>query len=336
MDLRKKRTIVINFLGGPSSGKSLLAALTFAELKLRGKICEYVQEYAKTLVWLKKFELLNDQYFVSSHQNDLLRAITSTGKVDYIITDGPLLNGLYYNRANPDNVSAVDKTEKFILDRYAEYDNFNIFLHRGSFPYEQEGRLQTLDQAKEVDRVLLAMLQERNIPVMEISSSPESVKIIVDTILGVVNPTLVVAPPKPVYPSLAQEAPRKHQDPQLQSVTAVLNSIKPTLAHVAVPPAPQAPALPPIPPAPPIPAPPIPAPPIPPVPVTSQVPEPSKLGSESIDPALALADGGESPQSVTEAAPMPVTMTVPTPPVVPSSLPLQAPGGSVFSWPLRK
>ena len=185
MDLRKKRTIIINFIAGPGAGKTILAALTFAELKLRGKICEYVQEYAKTLVWLKKFELLNDQYFVSSHQNDLLRAITSAGKVDYVITDGPLLNGLYYNRYNPDNVSAVDKTEQFVLDRYAEFDNFNIYLHRGTFPYEQEGRLQTLEQAKEVDRVLLAMLKEKGIPLMEIPSSPESVKVIVDTILGV-------------------------------------------------------------------------------------------------------------------------------------------------------
>lgn len=325
MDLRKKRSIVINFLGGPSSGKSLLAALTFAELKLRGKICEYVQEYAKTLVWLKKFELLNDQYFVSSHQNDLLRAITSTGKVDYIITDGPLLNGLYYNRYNSDNVSAVDKTEQFILNRYAEYDNFNIYLHRGSFPYEQEGRLQTPEQAKEVDRVLLAMLKDHGIPLMEIASSPDSVKTIVDMILGVSSPSVVTVVRPPAASSASQDSYSKHDHVSMPGPPHPL-SAKPSLALPSIPPAPYAPPTPPVPPALPVPpAPPVP--PVPPVPMVQELPKPPVEMSEN------------SPVNHTEtieSSPSVVESVAPTPPVVPISLPVQPAGGSVFSWPLRK
>jgi hypothetical protein len=250
MDLRKKRTIVINFLGAPSSGKTLLAALTFAELKLRGKVCEYVQEYAKTLVWLKKFELLNDQYFVSSHQNDLLRAIANTGKVDYIITDGPLLNGLYYNRYNPDNVSSVEKTEQFILDRYAEYDNFNVYLHRGDFPYEQEGRIQTLEQAKEIDRTLFSLLQDKEIPVMEISSSPESVKLIVDTILGVSQPRSSYEVPKP---PLVPEVPKPPLVPEVPKPPLVPEVPKPqVIVELPNPPKTPLPPLTPMPPMPPM------------------------------------------------------------------------------------
>lgn len=183
MDPCKKRTVVVNFIGSPCSGKSLLSALTFAELKLRGKVCEYVQEFAKTLVWLKDFSTLNNQYYVSSRQNGIIRSIVDTGQIDFIITDGPLLNGLYYNRYNPDNVSSVEKTEKFILDRYAEYDNFNVYLRRGNFAYETAGRIQTMEEANEVDSVLYAMLKESSIPLLEIESCPDNIKKIVDELL---------------------------------------------------------------------------------------------------------------------------------------------------------
>ena len=43
-------TKIINFLSGPSAGKSLMAALVYAELKSMHYKVEYVQEYAKHLV----------------------------------------------------------------------------------------------------------------------------------------------------------------------------------------------------------------------------------------------------------------------------------------------
>jgi len=237
MDFRKKRTIVINFIGSPGSGKTLLAALTFSELKMRGKVCEYVQKFAKSLVWTKKFSQLNNQYYVSNHQNELLSSIVQTGKVDFIITDGPLLNGLYYNRYNPDNVSDVDKTERFILDRYKEYDNFNVYLRRDSFPYEQVERIATVEQAKEVDRILYSMLQKYDIPVFEIKSSPESVKTIVDTILyphG--RPTQMN--PDPVQPTQlpTQSTQLPTQSTQLptQSTQSLSQSTQPS-SHISIP-----------------------------------------------------------------------------------------------------
>ena len=47
------KTYVINIIGAPGVGKTTISALLFAKLKLRGYICEYVQEYAK------KLDLLN-------------------------------------------------------------------------------------------------------------------------------------------------------------------------------------------------------------------------------------------------------------------------------------
>jgi len=42
------KTKVINFVASPSSGKSLMAALVFSELKMMNFRAEYIQEYAKT------------------------------------------------------------------------------------------------------------------------------------------------------------------------------------------------------------------------------------------------------------------------------------------------
>ena len=50
-------TWVINMLSGPGSGKSTLAAELFVEMKKQGYKVEYLQEYAKKLVWQKNFEL---------------------------------------------------------------------------------------------------------------------------------------------------------------------------------------------------------------------------------------------------------------------------------------
>ena len=89
-DKMPRQTYVINIIGGPGIGKTTISALLFANLKIRGYICEYVQEFAKKLVWLKDYDTLNNQFFVSREQYTLLKQID--GHVDFLITDGPLIH----------------------------------------------------------------------------------------------------------------------------------------------------------------------------------------------------------------------------------------------------
>src|SRR6185436_20450855 len=133
-------TYVINFISGPGAGKSLMAFLLFAELKLHGYLVEYVPEYAKSLVWSERFDVLNEQYYVSRKQFESINRIY--GKVQFVITDGPLIHGVYYNRSNPNNVSDVQKTETQILKWASSHKQMNIFLERGEYKYEQAGREQ--------------------------------------------------------------------------------------------------------------------------------------------------------------------------------------------------
>lgn len=53
------KTIVINAFGGPGAGKTTACLDITSMLKKRGFVAEYVQEYAKELVWDKNFEMLD-------------------------------------------------------------------------------------------------------------------------------------------------------------------------------------------------------------------------------------------------------------------------------------
>jgi hypothetical protein len=161
----EKKPWIINIIGGPGIGKTTISALLFAKLKINGHITEYVQEYAKRLVWTKDYDKLNNQYYVIKKQYQLLKDINDT-HINFIITDGPILHGLYYNKYNLDNTSNVEKTEEYILECYEKFNNINIVLQRikrENQSYEQEGRIQTEEEAKVIDNELKNILKLKNI-----------------------------------------------------------------------------------------------------------------------------------------------------------------------------
>jgi len=177
-------TKIINLVGSPSSGKSLIAALLFAELKMMHKRAEYVQEYAKTLVWQNRLDELANQYNVTTEQYKMIKAVNN--KVEYICLDSPLLLGLYYNRYHPDNVSNVEKTEKMILNRIKEFDNIYIFIERNKeFPYELEGRIHNEKESDEISFKLLDILKEFELPFKSFKSDKSNIHDMMEYILNV-------------------------------------------------------------------------------------------------------------------------------------------------------
>ena len=180
-----KKTFVVNLIGGPGIGKTTLSALIFAKLKMHPNkyVVEYVQEYAKQLVWTKNFDILNNQHYVSQYQYKLLKQMN--GQLDFIVTDGPIIQGIYYNLHNRENTSNVDKTEKAILEWHHEFYNINIFLKRGGFDYEAQGRLQNEEEAKEIDVILKHLLKQNDIDfvMFDANSDNENIGRIVEYII---------------------------------------------------------------------------------------------------------------------------------------------------------
>jgi hypothetical protein len=146
--------IVINLFAGPGVGKSTTAARIFAELKLRGVNCEMALEFAKDKVWEESFKTMDDQIYIFGKQFHKIWRLKD--KVDVIITDSPLPISIVYDKEN----SAAFHT--LIMEQFDKFENYNFLLERGA-EYQTEGRVQTEEEAKEVDKVVKNVLDDYKI-----------------------------------------------------------------------------------------------------------------------------------------------------------------------------
>lgn len=168
-----KNTLVVNVFGGPGCGKSTMMASIFAELKWRGVDCEMATEYAKDKVWEGSHSVLNDQFYVSGKQFHKLFRLQ--GNVDVVITDSPILLGLYYGKNEPDEFRDI------IISKHKSFNNFNVLLERKK-EYNPNGRMQTEEQAKEIDLFIEDKLNSMNENFLKIASLRQSVGPIADLI----------------------------------------------------------------------------------------------------------------------------------------------------------
>jgi len=170
-----KNTLVVNFYAGPGTGKSTMMAHTFAELKWRGIDCEMATEYAKDKVWERSEHILQNQFYVSGQQYHRLRRLN--GKVDVIVTDSPLLLGVYYGRDEP------QEFQDLLVTHYHTFNNCNIFLGRVK-EYKTNGRMQTEDQAKQIDTEIKGILAQNEVSFSVIPATKDHVQEVVDLILA--------------------------------------------------------------------------------------------------------------------------------------------------------
>jgi len=168
-----KNTLVVNLLGGPGVGKSTLTAAIFAKLKDLDVDCEMASEFAKELVWEQRNETFKDELYIFAKQAH--RLFRLNGKVDVVITDRPLILTCFYAK----NDKALSK---FCLDRFEQYNNMNYLLIREK-AYNTNGRNQTEDEARSIDRETKYLLESYDIPYTELPGNMETADIIVKEVL---------------------------------------------------------------------------------------------------------------------------------------------------------
>lgn len=156
---QNKQPIVINGYGGPGAGKSTACMEITAALKKEGYNAEYVQEYAKELVYEKDMEMLDGS---PEHQYEILKEQTRRmdrlyDQVDFIVTDSPvMLNTIYNKQLTPEYESLVNELQ-------GEYINYSFFMERDASNFEKEGRIHNLTESIEKDNEIKDMLQKNEI-----------------------------------------------------------------------------------------------------------------------------------------------------------------------------
>jgi Cdc6-like AAA superfamily ATPase len=156
--------LVVNLYGGPGTGKSTTAAEVYSMLKKAGLNAELVTEYAKEKVWDKHFNMLDNQLYITAKQYH--RQFRLLNQLDVIVTDSPLLLSLYYNKRSKTPTSEPDVIEHFegmVIGLFNSFNNMNIFLKRQK-EYNPKGRMQTEEEAKQIDIEISKLLIHHGMP----------------------------------------------------------------------------------------------------------------------------------------------------------------------------
>jgi len=171
----KSKTLIVNLLGGPGSGKSTNSARIFSALKDLDYNVELVTEYAKDLTWGESYNVLRDQIYVFGKQQHRIWRLD--GKVEIIITDSPLLLSTVYGETETSK-----EFKDLVISEYFRRPTINIMLNRVK-KYNPKGRNQTLDEAIDLDAKIKQRVEEVDKIHLTVDGAETSKETIVNFIL---------------------------------------------------------------------------------------------------------------------------------------------------------
>jgi deoxyadenosine/deoxycytidine kinase len=153
-------TTVINLIGGPGCGKSTLAAQLYSDMKTFDLDVEMVREVAKEYAWEGKPLTAFNQISIIGEQ--IKKESSLFGKVDYIVTDSPVLLGSFYFEHNHDQQfmnKMVQDYYKFAEQNGVRFINFVLDRHQ---KYNPKGRFESEQEAIQIDEAIVLYLAAEN------------------------------------------------------------------------------------------------------------------------------------------------------------------------------
>ena len=165
-------TTVINLIGGPGCGKSTLAAELYAKMKRKHMKVEMVREVAKEWAWEGKEITAFDQISIIGEQ--IKKESSLFNKVDFIITDSPVLLGAFYFDYNHD--------ERFMNTMVSEYYKYSIskgikfinYVVPRKDIYDPSGRFESYEEATNIDDAMVLYLAAEDYGFSFLSDRQES------------------------------------------------------------------------------------------------------------------------------------------------------------------
>lgn len=158
-----KKTVVINIVGGPGAGKSTIASGVFNLLKMSQRDAELVNEYPKSLVWEERKKTFDDSLYLFAKQSHIQYSIN--GKVDYMVTDRPLIMSNMYHNFWMDKDWPKEWNEAFyqiVKQTWDLYEN-RVYLIERAFPYTANGRNENEEEALHQDKLTKKWLDDLGI-----------------------------------------------------------------------------------------------------------------------------------------------------------------------------
>lgn len=163
------QTVVINLFGEACTGKSTHATGLYSLMKKKGYSVELIREWVKDVFYEGHGSMwkLGNQYKITGEQIEATDRLID--KVDYIITDSPILLGALYARLYNKDYNLHDS----IKSRFETYNNFNILLKRDfEFVHEARGSGKGAQQA---EMLLEQMMYEPDMRLMSGSVNYEDI-----------------------------------------------------------------------------------------------------------------------------------------------------------------
>lgn len=156
------KTLVINLIAGPCSGKSTIAAELFARLKKMNISCELCTEFIKDRIYEENNTIPKNQIAIFGMEH--YGITTKIGKVKVIVHDGSFLNNIVYNsEPNPE-------LEMLVKSEYFKFKNLDFFIKRGNIEFESYGRIHTLEQSLTLDNIIKGVYENSGAKYIEVEA----------------------------------------------------------------------------------------------------------------------------------------------------------------------
>ncbi len=104
-----KETLIVNIIGGPGCGKTILSAELFAKVKRAYITCDLVMEEYKKRLAEQAIKVTDNQIKIFGDQQ--FQMFANKGEVDVIITDSPILLPTIYDKKNCPHLKNLALTE---------------------------------------------------------------------------------------------------------------------------------------------------------------------------------------------------------------------------------
>ena len=156
MSKNDKKIRRICLFGGAACGKSITATNIRAELGFHGYDIELVDEVIKDWTYIPRSSVGSDSLFLQASQIQK-EDIRLRAGVDLIVTDSPAALQYFYAWYHKDHFRAGMYLNAMEWDK--RYPSLNIFIDREDKFYNETGRYEKLDEAKQIDALIKRTLK---------------------------------------------------------------------------------------------------------------------------------------------------------------------------------